>query len=207
MKRNFFGIILVFLGYASLFGQTSNTGAEQLQKLLDGGQVELNANGNGNSSGMAVLGILVNNTQDEKQIDIFLEGGLYLQNSGSGQNMVALQIYLSGGSYYSDGSSYFIVLPPKGNIRVSFVAFCADFDLDNPSPGQPLVPRPMPNELRAIASRLSKYAYENFDSDSDNTTAIQLALWRLQGNTRAKIGEKFYFEDEDWDISTEIMNS
>ena len=202
-NTTFFGALLA----ACFLMQPPNVNGEQLQKLLDSSQVELTASGNGNSSGMAVLGFLKNNTPSEIRIDIFLEDGMYLKNSGNGQNMVALLIFHSGGSYYSDGSNYFLVLPSRENIPVVFIAFCADFDRDNPSQTQSFRPSTMPQGLRGIVSRLARFSQETFDSDSDYTTAIQLALWRFQGNTKAKISEKFGFDDEDWDIATGIIGS
>jgi hypothetical protein len=94
---------LLFVFSAALFGQTGSVPPRQLGEAISTGDVTLAANGNGGSSGSAVTGNLKNNTTNEIRINVILSNGLYLLNSGSGQNMVATQIFLSNGGIYSIG--------------------------------------------------------------------------------------------------------
>jgi len=206
-SRRSFGVFVFFvLTLPGLFGQSSNSGIWQLGEAIKNGTVTLTASGNGSSSGFAIDGSLKNNTQGEIRISIFLDGSLYLKNSGKGQNLVATQVFLSGGGYVSDGINNFIILHPGSTIGIVFDAYCADFDLDNPSSNESFSVAPLPPQISAIVSKICKYTTDHFDSESDHTTAAQLALWRSQGHTRTEISEKFNFDDEDWDLSTVIIN-
>ena len=198
---------MIFLLFATnAFGQSLSPGVRQLAELLDNGSVTLTATGNGDSSGFAVDGYLKNNTANRITVNVNIENGIYLKNSGKGQNMLAIQVFQSDGRYNSDGKNYFIVLPAGAAIAIVFNAFCADYNLDNPSPGQTFSVVPVPQSIKDIAARISKHASDNLRSGIDFTVATQLALWRTQGNTRSDISKKFTFYDEDWDASTLIMN-
>jgi len=185
-------------------GQSSRV--VQLGEALNDGTVTLSASGNGVSSGFAVDGYLKNNTRNLININVIIENGIYLKNSGSGQDMVAIQVFLSDGGYYYEGRSKFISVPAQANIAIVFNAFCANFDLENPSREESFSVVFIPAAIRGIVSNISKYAADIFDSDKDVTTAIQLALWRSQGNTRDEIEKKFNFDFEEWELSTAIMN-
>ena len=200
-------IVLVFIFISSVvFGQSADSVPRQLGELISGGQVTLTARGNGSSSGFAVLGSLKNNTRSEIRASVIINGCIYFKNSGKGQNMLAALIFHNDGSYYFEGSRYFIILPAGGNTEVVFDAYCADFDLDNPSAGESFSFASMPSDITDIASKLSRFVTEQIDSDNDYLAAAQLALWRSRGNTREEISQKFDFEDEDWELSAEIMN-
>ena len=205
--RKFFAVLFLFvlLSFNS-FAQSSGGGVRQLGDLLSNDTVTLTASGNGSSSGFAVMGFLKNNTQGEIRINVTIDGGLYFINSGKGQNMLAVQIFLSDGGYASDGTKNFLILPSRSNIPVVLDAYCADFDLDNPSSKESFKIASMPSAIKTIASKMSKYTADNFDSDSDYTTATQLALWRSQGKTRTEISKKFDFDDDDWKLSGAIIN-
>jgi len=199
-------IFTVSLFTSNLFGQSQGPGIRMLDELLNNGTVTLTAAGNGDSSGFAVEGVISNTTENRININVNIKDGIYLKNSGAGQNMVAVQVFLYDGRYYSDGSSYFIIIQPRGSISVVFNAFCANFDLDNPSSSQSFSISSMPANIMNIASRMGKFAVDNFDSDMDYTAAMQLALWRVQGHTRTEIFRKFDFDDDDWDLSAKIMS-
>lgn len=206
--RKFLVFIVMFALFTfGTFGQSSGPGVVQLRDVLNNGTVTLTASGNGDSSGFAVDGYLKNNTANKINISVIIQNGIYLKNSGRGQNMIAIQVFSSDGGYYSDGKNYFIILPSQGTVDIVFNAYCADFDLDNPSAGESFSAVSIPAGIAGIASKMSRYAADNFDSDLDATIAMQLALWRIQGNTRAEISKKFNFDNKDWDLSTVIMNS
>jgi len=188
----------------SVFGQSPRV--VQLGEVLSNGTVTLSATGNGVSSGFAVEGYLKNNTRNAISINVIIENGIYLKNSGHGQNMVAIQVFLSDGGYYSEGRSNYIMVPAQTNVAIVFDAFCANFELDNPSRDETFSVTSIPASIRGITSNISKYAANTFDSDNDATTAIQLALWRSQGLTRDEITRKFEFDFEEWELSTAIMN-
>jgi hypothetical protein len=187
-----------------LFGQADSIIPRQLSEAISGGDVTLIANGNGGSSGAAVTGNLRNNKPNEIWIDVILSDGLYLRNSGSGQNMVATQIFLSDGGYTASGTNKFIRLSPNTNVQIMFLAFCADFERDNPSSSQIFSSAAMPSDIQTISSKISRYMADKFDDDL--TIPIQLALWRSQGQSRSDIFEKFDFDDSDWEIATGIIN-
>jgi hypothetical protein len=189
---------------AKIFGQSVGLRPRELSEAIASGDVTLTAKGNGSSSGAAVDGYLKNNTPNELRINVILGEGFYLRNSGSGQNMIATQIFLADGEYSSDGTQDFIRLFSGANAQIMFLAFCADFERDIPSSNEAFSVAPVPAASKTIASKISRYMADNFDSD--DTTAIQLALWRSQGQTQPVIASKFQFTGVDWDTATRIMN-
>jgi len=208
MKKDKLAIIAVMLLLVSvtskIFGQ-SYIKVIQLGDALSDGNVTLTARGNGSSSGSVVLGTLKNNLSNEIRINVILNGGLYLKNSGLGQNMIATKIYLSNSSYYVSGKSKFISLPANMDTQIRFTAYCADFELENPSTTENFRRVSIPSNLQSIASKISRYEADNF-GNKNLVTPIQLALWRSQGVNRRDIAEKFDFTDADWDIATIIIN-
>jgi len=203
--RKVLALAAVFVLFTfNVSGQSSRV--VQLSEVLNDGTVTLSASGNGVSSGFAVDGYLKNNTRNMININVIMENGIYLKNSGSGQDMVAIQVFLSDGGYYYEGRSKFITVPAQANIAIVFNAFCANFDLENPSREELFSVVSIPAAIRSIASNISKYGANTFDLDRDDTTAIQMALWRHQGHTRVEIEKKFKFDFEQWELSTAIMN-
>jgi hypothetical protein len=85
-----------------------------------------------------------------------------------------------------------------------FIAFCADFERDNPSSDETFSSAAMPSGIQTISSKISRYMADKFDEDS--VIPIQLALWRSRGQSRSAIFEKFDFDDSDWEIATRIIN-
>jgi hypothetical protein len=198
--------VLLFFGSVSteLFGQTARTSVIQLGDALSGGNVTLNARGNGSSSGSSVYGTLRNNTLNEIRISIILTGGLYLRNSGPGQNMIATQIFLSDGGYTESGRNKFISLSPNANTQIMFIAYCADFERENPSAAETFSRISMPSGLQSIAAKISRYENDHFDDDV--MVPVQLAVWRAQGESRAAIARKYPFTNDDWEIAAIILN-
>ena len=103
--------------------------AYDLLTEIQNGRVEIVAlSGNGSSSGTSLQGILRNSTGTELELDAYLPNPIFFDNSSSGQNMVATQVYMGDLGYYTEGERSFIVLAPGTEFPVIFVAYCADFD-------------------------------------------------------------------------------
>jgi hypothetical protein len=188
--------VFVFTIVNNLFAQTAGS-IRELKDVLENGQAALTASGNGSSSGMALTGYVQNGTSSELRINIYIREGLYLRNSGAGQNMVASQIYLKGGRYVSDGLSNFIILNPRENAEVDLLAFCANLERDNPSSGENFAVDDMPSDLQTIAEKINKYMDE-YPDDENIVTIAQVALWRYQGKTQNEISEHFQCTQDDW---------
>lgn len=163
---------------------------EDLATALDRGHVALEAaSGNGASSGPAVDAYLINQRNTEVSLDVSLRQPLFLRNRGRGQNMFVTKVYLQGGGYVSDGFSSFISLQPKRRTRVQFIAYCADFDKDNPSATEELVRDVSPVSLLPLLQSIRNY--ESSHPDQDITTAAQTAIWLAQGVSIEKVRAKF----------------
>lgn len=133
--------------------------AEDLAVELDSGQITMEAaTGNGASSGYAVEGYLVNQHTIEVSVDISLNRPLFMRNRGRGQNMVATHVYLGGGRYQSDGRRSFISLKPKLRTRVQFVAYCVDFEKDNPVSTDTFSLAPPPADLETVLKAITAYS-------------------------------------------------
>jgi hypothetical protein len=196
MRRVLCFFVIAFTAINGLLAQSA--GVRELNDVLADGQAELTANGNGGSSGMVVHGFLRNLTSGELRININIDRGLYLVNSGSGQNMVGTRIYLEGGRYFSNGSQEFIRLQPEAETAVTFMAFCANLERDNPSAAESFSTGVMPADIRTMAAKINRYLKEHPD-DGNAGIVAQLALWQSQGKTRAEVVEHFRFTEDDWD--------
>ena len=187
-----------------LFAQGSPT-ALNLIDLLKSGQVSLTATGNGSSSGLAINGVLRNLTASELVVNIYIDQGLYLVNSGKGQNMLVTQVYIKNGMYSYDGVQSFIVLPSQKNTEISFLAFCANLDRENPSSKESLSPGDIPTDISSIAAKINKYMKENA-AESTNVVVAQVALWRAQGHSSNEILEYFKFSQTDLNKAHQLLN-
>ena len=206
MKKSVSMLVLFILVTAGSFAQTG-TAVYDLNDAIRNGYARLTANGNGASSGMAVDGFLRNLTSIELRINIYIEQGIYLvnSNSGKGQNMLGTQIYLKGGKYNSDGTRYFIVLQPQANMEVSFMAFCANLELSNPSSSESFSIGNIPAEIATIAAKINRYLREH-PKDKNRGIVAQVALWRSQRKTWSEISEYFDFTQADWDNASMLIN-
>lgn len=200
-----FFVLSFFLPVCGLFGQSPPV-IREMREALSSGDISLVAHGNGSRAGFSVDGYLRNNTSSDIRVNIFISNGLYLRNSGAGQNMLAIQIYREEGRYTMSGSAKYIQLPPKENTPIMLRAICADFERDSPSSEESFTMDSVPSDIQAIASRISRYMADHFDDDEDLDLPIQLALCRVQGKTRSDIEMAFDFSDSDWDIATEVMS-
>ncbi len=204
MKKMTFAIVLIIVGVISLFAQTDSSILD-LNDALKSNQVELDVHGTGGSSGASVKGSLRNLTLHEVRINIYIDGGIYLDNSGSGQNMLGTQIYLEGGRYYSLGSQDYIILDPNQTSEIFLWAFCANLDYKNPSTSERFSTGNMPSDIRNIASKINRYEREHPDEENIITIA-QVALWRAQGKTAREITRYYDFSLEDWNKAGIILN-
>jgi hypothetical protein len=185
----------------TLFAQLS---VLDMDTALRNGDITLTAAGNGGSSGASIDGYLQNNRTRIIRINTIISAGLYLENSGSAQNMVATQLYFADGGYYTEEDLAFIELEPGGRTPVTLIAFCADFELDNPSSGDSFNGASMPSDLRSIAAKVSRYMANH--PDEDTVTAAQLAFWLTRGETLDSIHKKFDFTPDDAALARQIMN-
>ena len=196
-------LLMVFALTSGVSGQ-SNARVRQIDEVLTAKDATLEANGNGSSSGTAIYGTITNVTSAEIRINVIINNGIYFENSGEGQNMIAAQIYLSDLSYFSDKNNYYIILKPNSITSVVFIAYCANFERSNPTEAEKFTAASTPSNIRDISAKISRYMADNFD-DAE-TVAVQLALWRSQGKSRSEIAKVFNFDDSDWNLSTVIMN-
>jgi hypothetical protein len=185
---------------ASLFAQSP----VDMDAALRNGDITLTASGNGASSGASIDGYLQNNRTRTIRISTDISGGMYLKNSGQAQNMIAIQVYFAGGGYYAEDDLFFIELEPSSRTPVMLIAFCADFERDNPSPGDSFRQDAMPSDLRPIAAKAGRYMADHPDEDA--VTAVQLAFWLTRGETLDSIGKKFDFSSDDVAVARRIMN-
>jgi hypothetical protein len=182
----------------------AQTNAGDLRLLIQAGDVSLvSARGNGSSSGASVDGVLRNGTADTIFVDINFTTPLYFRNRGAGQNMLAVQVFLDDGAYLSDGSSFFIPLAPQEDVPVIFIAFCVDFHKENPAASESFGNTQLPENLRAIATKIAQYVASNPFEDS--TIAGQIALWLSQGVALDSIRSKFPFSQADVTLATQIL--
>jgi hypothetical protein len=175
-----------------------------MDAALRNGDISLMASGNGASSGASIDGYLQNNGTRLLRISTVISGGLYLKNSGLAQNMVAVQVYFADGGYYIEDNLLFIELEPGSRTPVMLIAFCADFELDNPSSDDSFRRDSMPSDLRSIAAKVSRYMADYPDEDA--VTAAQIAFWLTRGETLESINKKFDFSADDAALARRIMN-
>lgn len=147
------------------------------------------AAGNGGSSGTMITGYLVNESAAAKRIDVNLSRPLFLINRGTSQNMVVTGVYLSGGQYSTDGRRSFIALRPKFRTAVTFVAYCADFDKDNPGERDRFAVGSIPPVLEPVMAIIRAYVIAN--PGADVTVAAQVAVWLVQRKSISEIRTRF----------------
>ena len=155
MRRTAAVVFLTVFLAGGLFAQQ----VLDLGDLINNRQVSLSARGNGSSSGASLDGDLRNLTAGTLRINTVIRRGLFLANSGAGQNMAATGVYLGDLGYYSDGKDTFIELGRGAEISVCFIGFCVDFQKENPSAintWKLLRPTPRLQAKNQISARLTK---------------------------------------------------
>lgn len=197
-------IILLFFLTNSLNAQDT---VVDLLEEIEKGSVQIDSiSGNGNSSGTALEGYLVNQTDSELRINVIMNESIYFENSSGNQNMIATQIYGREGGYYSDGSdNYFIVLEPRERLPISLYSYCADFEKDNPSNGDSFKISSLPNQLSGIVDRIKSLEISSFHDDV--LSAAQVALWLAQDVDLSDIRDRFEFSEGDLTIARRLLNN
>ena len=186
-------LIVAFLMIAVGRGASAQV-VNDLHDEIDADNIVLvSARGNGSSSGTAVEGYLTNQTEAVRRVNIYLTRPIYLVNSGQGQNMVASEVYYGDGEYLSDGRRPFIELEPGAQTAVRFVAYCVDFDKDNPTQVESFSIGNMPTNLNSVMASINAFAFAN---PSMNITATaQIAIWLAQGESLEEIQSRFEFTE------------
>ena len=176
-----------------------------LNDAVDGGSVAIESmSGTGGSSGAVLNAVLVNETEIVQRILVHLDVPLFFQNRGHAQNMVATQVYGRDGKYWQRNNGVpYVEVAAGSKLPVTFIAYCADFEKDNPSFADAFDVAPLPQRVAMVMRQIS--AYETANRDVDTTKASQLALWVVQSHTLGSIGEKFRFDARDKAIMHEIF--
>ncbi len=183
-------IIVGFLIWSLGGSLSAQTAISDLRDEIDAGRVQLvSVAGNGSSSGTAITAYLINETATARRVDINLSRPLFLVNAGSSQNMIAIQMYLSGGAYSLDGRRSFITLRPRVRTGVLFVAFCVDFDKDNPTERDRFSIGSVPPVLAPVMANIRAHLTAN--TNADVTAAAQAAVWLVQGKSIGEIRSRF----------------
>jgi len=149
--------------------------------------------GNGNSSGAAITAEILNKTASMIRVGIHLVSPLYLVNSGRAQNMVAVAVYGADGSYNKDSRGAYVALSPNKGTRVLFIAFCADFDKNNPTQQDRFTLGSLPTSLQPVVTRIIEHLRNS--PETDLTVAGQAAIWMAQGVSLGEIRERFPVSD------------
>lgn len=205
MKVRLLSILLVF-SFSCIGLAHGQVQVHDLSEAIDNSMVVLeDANGTGASSGSSVNGVLVNQTDRELHIDVYLYKPLFLINRGRGQNMIASQVYYKNGGYRSDGKRSFITLQPKKRSRITFIAYCADFDKSNPSEAEEFIVASPPESLREVMRNIIKFSKQN--PNTDITVAAQVAIWLAQGESISEIAKKFHFSVRDEQLARRFLSN
>ena len=177
-----------------------------LHEALARGEVALESvSGTGGSSGTVLQGRLVSGSEAYVAIDVRMAVPMYFRNRGSRQNMVATQLYGRDGSYVSDGERAFVRLGPGERLPIMFVAYCVDFEKDNPTSADVFSVTTIPSEIDRIVRRIA--VYERAHPEADTTVAAQLALWVAQGHELKAIRAKFEFAAADLAVMEVILRA
>jgi len=183
----------------------SNRAADLLGEIRSGNIALTSTHGVDASTGASVLGYLVNNTSKDIRVAVNLDRPLFMRNSNRrSQNMLATQVFNRDGTYLRDGKRSFITLKANKRIPVTFIAYCVDFEKDNPTNIDSFSISDVPAELVGISGKIQRYERENPDADSG--AALQLALWLAQGESIREIREKFVFTPQDEQTARRLIN-
>lgn len=186
-------VLLLLAAFLSWSGAAR--AADLLSEIRKGSIEIVSLRGNGSSSGMALEGALRNRTSGPIELDVRLPNPIYFASGPTTQDMAATQIYSGGGRYSKRDGRSFITLRPGATSSVVFIAYCVDFDLDNPEDFTSFAIADMPPDLAGVMRKIS--AFEAGQGNRDVTDAAQVALWLSRGETREEIEEKFDFTEAD----------
>ena len=190
--------LLTWMGCAQ--PQEGEVPMRSLNNLIASGSVAIqHGRGNGGSTGTVLLASIENMTEQPLNILVHFDAPLFFRNGGLGQNMLATAVYLSDGTYWlnNSGERYISIGPRSssdGTQAVTFLAYCVDFDKDNPSANDPLAQADLPEHLRQVGDQIVQFDQQNPDYHG---VAPQLALWRAQGLELEDIAMKFSYSNQD----------
>lgn len=180
--------------------QEAEVPMRSLNNLLASGSVAIqDGRGNGGSTGAVLLASIENMTEQALDVLVHFDAPLFFRNGGRGQNMLATAVYLSDGSYWrnNSGERYISIGPrssSEGTQAVTFLAYCVDFEKDNPSANDSLARAILPEHLRQVGDQMVRFEQQNPDYQG---VAPQLALWRAQGLELEDIALKFSYSNQD----------
>lgn len=195
------GLLLLFQVSVSALAQAP---LSDLYSEIVAGRIELRSlAGNGSSSGAAIEGEAVNLSTTSVSIDVHLEQPLFLLNRGKAQNMVVSAIFPASGSYRKDRRGSYFQLGPKAVTRVILIAYCADFEKDNPGPQDRFQVVALPDRIKPVMTKIQRYMRAN--PDQDITVAAQAALWMAQGVSLERIREKFTVSTADASLARSLL--
>jgi len=150
----------------------------------------------GGSSGAVLRGTISQNTGSVLRVPVSFADALYLENlDESRQNMLATMILYDDGSYYYDDEGSFIEVESGSLTDVLLVGYCANFERDNPEPGDSFVVTEMPGELQTVTDNLLRY--QAMHRNEDFVVAAQVAVWLAQGKQLEDIQQVFPFTEDD----------
>jgi len=179
---------------------------KNLVREIQSGNVSVNGiEGTGGSSGTVLDGFLINNTNKDINLDVFLKDAIHLVNQGLGQNMYVLGVLGRSGGFLRSGKKSFIKLPPKKKIAVKFLSYCVDFNKENPIPGESFVVSVPPQDMTALLARISSH-HDKYPN-RDITKAAQVAIWIAHGESPLKIRPKFNFSQEDLELAYRFIGN
>jgi hypothetical protein len=178
-------------------GQHREQRSTDLADLISSGEVLLvQASGNGASSGNSVDAVLKNNTGHEIEVDVYMRKPIFLTNRGAGQNMIASMIVGADGGYLQSGDRFIVALNPGEHFKASIIAYCADFEKENPTAAERFViVQQVPAHFARVIARINAYARAN--PNANVTSAAQVAIWMAQGKNLEEIAHKFEFTPSD----------
>lgn len=196
----YFKVLLILFACLFVSNASADVSTKSLANEIDSGNVSISGiEGTGGVSGTVLDGYLINNTTREMNLDVFLKNAIHFINQGRGQNMYALGVIERSGRFIRSGRMSFIKLTPKKKIAVKFLSYCADFDKDNPIPGEKFLVGPSPKNTEAVLAKIS--SYHNKYHDRDITKAAQVAIWIAQGESPSVIRTKFHYSQTDLDLA------
>lgn len=184
----------------------AQTTVSDLGSELRSGNLSIeNLRGTGSSSGLSIQGRIENTTSSPIRIRISLRPAIFLGNrtSRSRQNMIAFSIFQRGGGYYKREGVSYIEFPANQSVAVDMIAYCADFEKENPSSTDSFEAYAVPEELAAVTRKIA--AYKNANPDEEVTVAAQVALWLGQGLSPSQIRTTFQFTPSDERKARQIL--
>jgi hypothetical protein len=126
----------------------------------------------------------------EVSVDLEIESGTVLINSGSGQNMIV-------------GESQVFRVKPKIEVEVSVESYCLDMHKDNPNASETFTVLLDLGEYSEYVRRLMQ-SLEEAPYEYKSVAGVQIALWAVTDNpSRAEVDRIFtvtesYLEDAAW---------